>query len=395
MRILALSSTFLPEIGGAEIGLLELYNRIAREHEVLLLVSKPPPKEILPPDFKQYDINFDVVYIGNKFDLGKLRTKGIIPPLSLGVYRATKKYIKEWKPDIIHQNYLLPFGMVTMILSKKFNIPFVLSIIGRDAPTKRTSAMRKYYLRKIMSSARVVIFLTAFSQKNPYIPNLEKTIAVPYGVDTESYRPDVSGGALRSGLGLEEKASILFCIQRLAEVKRVDIIIRALPYVLREFPSTYLIIGGTGPEEKNLKELTKRLNLEKKVIFTGYIPEKELPGYFALCDIFVFHSTYETFGIVLAQAMAMRKPIVSVRSTAIPYVVDDGVTGLLAEPNNELDMAEKIITLLKNPSLATTLADNAYRKAIREYDWKVVVQKYIEVFSEILQMKTSEKEDGV
>lgn len=395
MRILALSSTFLPAIGGAEIGLLELYTRIARNHKVLLLVSKPEPPEILPPDFQQYNINFDVVYIGNKFDLSKLRTKGIIPPLSVGVYLATKKYIKEWKPDIIHQNYLLPFGMVTMLLSKKFNVPFVLSIIGRDAPTKRTSTMRKFYLRKIMSSARDVIFLTPFCQRNPYIPNPERTKVIPYGVNTRLYRPDIPGQELRTRLGIGEKALILFCVQRLAEVKRVDIIIRALPYVLKEFPSTYLIIGGTGPEEKNLKDLTKSLNLEKKVIFTGYISEKELPQYFALCDIFVFHSTYETFGIVLAQAMAMRKPVISVRSTAIPYVVDDGVTGLLAEPNNELDLAEKIITLLKNPSLATTLAENAYRKAIREYDWDIIAQKYIKVFSEVLQTKNIRKEKGV
>jgi glycosyltransferase involved in cell wall biosynthesis len=106
------------------------------------------------------------------------------------------------------------------------------------------------------------------------------------------------------------------------------------------------------------------------------VPEPEVGKYFSLADVFVFPSVLETFGIVLAQAMAAGVPVVAAKSSAIPEVVRHGVTGLLSAPLDVEAMTQSIALLLRDEQLRTSLGKQARQVAERRYDWNQVAMQY-------------------
>ena len=377
MRILVLTPTFLPMVGGAETVLLEVYRRLAERHEVCLLTVDKG----LPPSDLDHLINFQVVRYRDRFSFMKFRghrlTGGIVPPFSLSAVSATCQIITDFHPDVLNAHYMASTGLATVVAQKRFGVPSVLTFTGRDVPGPRIPWFWKYYERWVAHSVTEITYVSEYCRQAIYGPGARgRGITIFNGVDLERFNPHFDGLCIRQRLGLSADVPVLFAVQRLSPEKRVDIIVRAMPHVLREHPQIVFVIGGTGKSEPKLVSLVQQLGLKQSVRFTGYIPGADLPLYYAMCDIFVFHSTYETFGIVLAEAMAAGKPIVSVRSTAIPEVVTDGETGILVPSLDAQAIADKVIYLLDTPAERVRLGRNARAWAERHLDWNVIASQY-------------------
>jgi glycosyltransferase involved in cell wall biosynthesis len=377
MRILVLTPTFLPMIGGAEIVLLEVYRRLAERHEVCLLTAD---KGGLSRDLDHL-INFRVVRYQDRFSLMRFRghrlTGGIVPPFSLSAVSATRRVVADFRPDVLNTHYMTHTGLATILAQRQLGVPSVLSFTGRDAPGPNTPWFWKYYDRWIAHSVSEITFVSDYCRQAIYGPSAPKRgIVIPGGVDLERFNPNLAKSYIRQRIGLPLEVPVLFAMQRLSPEKRVDIVIEAMPHILREHPRAVLVIGGSGKSRPKLVSLVQQLGLEQSVRFTGYIPEADLPLYYAMCDVFVFHSTFETFGVVLAEAMASGKPIVSVRSTAIPEVITEGKTGLLVPPLNPQAMAEKVVYLLDTPSERRQLGHSARAWAEQHFDWNDIAAQY-------------------
>ncbi len=377
MRILVLTPTFLPMVGGAEILLLEVYRRLATRHEICLLT----PEKKLPAGELDSMINFRVVRFRDRWSLGKLRghrlTGGVVPPFSLSAVSATRKTVRQFRPDVMNCHFMNHTGLAAMVAHRQFSLPTVLTLVGRDVPGPRVPFLWKYYSRLVARSVSDVTFISEYCRKaifNSVKP--QPGHIIPGGVDLGRFRPGLESESLRSRLHLPPDAPILFSMQRLGPEKRADVILRAMPHVLRRNPAAVLVIGGTGPEKARLTSLARTLGLQQSVLFAGYVDSADLPSYYAMCDLFVFHSTYETFGIVLAEAMAAGKAIVSVSSTAIPEVVQDGVTGMLVPPLNPEAMANGIVHLLDSPQKRAQLGLCARSWAEQHFDWNSIASQY-------------------
>jgi glycosyltransferase involved in cell wall biosynthesis len=377
MRILVLTPTFMPMVGGAEIVLLEVYRRLAERHEVCLLTVDKG----LPPSDLDHLINFQVVRYRDRFSFMKFRghrlTGGIVPPFSLSAVSATRRTVADFRPDVLNTHYMAPTGLATVVVQRQFSLPCVLSFTGRDVPGPNTPWFWKYYGRWVARQVADVTYISGYCRRAIFGPtaSLDGHI-IPAGVNLQRYHPHISAITMRQRLGLSPDVPVLLAVQRLSPEKRVDIIIQAMSYVLREHPQAILVIGGAGKSQPKLVSLVQQLGLEQSVRFIGYIPDADLPLYYAMCDIFVFHSTYETFGIVLAEAMAVGKAIVSVNSTAIPEVISDGKTGVLVPPLNALAMADRINHLLDTPSECARLGSNARTWAEQHFDWNLIAGRY-------------------
>jgi glycosyltransferase involved in cell wall biosynthesis len=119
------------------------------------------------------------------------------------------------------------------------------------------------------------------------------------------------------------------------------------------------------------------------MIFSGYIPREMLPVYHAMTDLFVFHSTYETFGMVLMEAMSYGSPVVSVRNTAIPDVVVDGKTGVLV-PTEDVDaFAGAVIGLLEDDQGRREMGKYARERALKSYSWDTIAEEYEAVLEHV------------
>jgi glycosyltransferase involved in cell wall biosynthesis len=377
MRILVITPYFLPEVGGAVIGIYEIYRRLAENHDVRIVC---PFKDKKHND--DYPINFEVVPFKDNYGFHKLMGHKIInevaPPISYSAFNAVKSNITKYDPDVINLHYAIPYGPSVIKYSK--DCPVVLSIVGREVPGPNTPYLWKYYIRYIIKNVTDTIYITKYCRTQIFGNNHNGGHIIPYGVDFLKFKNarDESNN-LREDRDIPSKSIVLFALQRLDREKRVDMIIECFAILNKKYKNIKLIIGGTGPEGDGLKELSRNLGLEKNILFTGYIGNQDLPRYLDMCDIFVFHSTFETFGIVLAEAMMAKKPIVSVNTTAIPEVVEDGKNGLIVEPLNPAAMANAISKLIEDDELREKIARKGYEKASKEYNWDTIAPRYEQV----------------
>jgi len=379
MRILVLTPTFLPVVGGAEILILEVYRRLAKRHDVLLLTME---KGRAPSDKDQL-VNFAVERYRDRVSTMKLRghraTGGVVPPFSLSAVKAVDSAVRRFRPDVMNAHYMAHTGLAAMIAKARHGVPTVLTLVGRDVPGPRTPYGWRFYCRWAARSVTEVTYISDYCRRAVFgDASRAPGRVIQAGVDIDRFNPRSDGSAMRRRFGADASTPLLVAIQRLAPQKRVDVTIRAMPEILREHPGALLIVGGKGAALDGLESLAKSLGVSRSVRFAGYVPDAELPGYYAAADVFVFHSTYETFGIVLAEAMAAGKAIVSVNSTAIPEVVSQGITGMLVPPLDPEALSKEVIRLLDSPGERARLGQNARKWAEENLDWNVIAAQYEE-----------------
>lgn len=394
MKILFLTPTYFPIAGGAERGIYEIARHLAHRHEIGLLTPEPDPYYYRFYGAQKEDESFfhpplpslSIFRFKDRYNLLRLQAKrkggSFLPPFSLSAVKVALSLGRSLKPNVAVTFYALPTGLAGLALKKILKIPFVLSLIGRDVPGPQVPRLWKKYVRLIAHQANRIIFISQYCQQALGPIKSVPTHIIPFGVDLKKFCDQNNNLPLRSKFNLPPDAYVIFCVQRLDPWKKTEIIIEAIHHLVKTDEEIYLLIGGRGEQEKYLKTKIHQLNLEKNVFLTGFIPENEIPGYFHEADLFCFHSTYETFGLVLLQAMAAGKPIVAVRSTAIPELIEHEKTGLLVDPMNPEAMAEAIRCLIKNKNLAIKLGQQAKEKA-QLFSWDFVAAQYEQVILKV------------
>ncbi len=174
---------------------------------------------------------------------------------------------------------------------------------------------------------------------------------------------------------------ILLTVNRLQPRKRVDILITALPLVLKEYPKIKVFIVGTGPEEEKLKRLVVSLGLEKVVEFCGYVKEENLPDFYSQADIYIHLAKNEPFGLSVLEALSFGLPVVSVKEGGVAELVEEGETGLFCEPEKE-DLAKKILFLLREEDKREEMGKKAGLFVREKFRWEDFIERFIRILKE-------------
>jgi len=169
------------------------------------------------------------------------------------------------------------------------------------------------------------------------------------------------------------------CISRLVEYKHVNDLLNALAIVKKDIPEVRCKIIGTGPEEKRLKSLAIKLNLQKNVEFLGFVEDHgDVVRILKASHVFCLPSVVEGFGLVLLEAMASQVPYVA--SEIEPLVeTTNRKGGLFFKPRDHRDLANKLLQLLKHKKLQRDFAKKGFRQAKR-YDWESITTKIEDVY---------------
>jgi glycogen synthase len=182
---------------------------------------------------------------------------------------------------------------------------------------------------------------------------------------------------------------ILF-VGRLAWVKGVRNIIQAMPIVFKEFPNTKLVILGKGEEQRDIIETAYRLNIVEKVVYRfDFIPEQERILHYAAADMCVFPSTYEPFGIVSLEAMAMEKPLVVGARGVVGFkeqVINAGPdqNGIHVNGEDPSDIAWGIKETLGNPEKARNWGENGRKRTLEFFTWRKVADETLKIYETLL-----------
>ncbi|AZR72250.1 glycosyl transferase family 1 [Anoxybacter fermentans] len=225
----------------------------------------------------------------------------------------------------------------------------------------------------------------------------DKIDIIENGVEPEDFSGDVLEGFRENYAHPDEK--MVFFVGRLVQEKGVQVLIESIPEILFHNPQTKFVIAGKGPKMDELKDQATRLGVYDRCYFTGFIDDKTRNNLYRVCDLAVFPSLYEPFGIVALEAMAAKVPVLVTNVGGMAEIVEDGVDGIKVHPGSPHELAQGILRVLKNPELGKKIQENGFKKVKEKYNWPGIAKKtnkvYQRVYDEYLESDWGEEITGI
>jgi len=181
----------------------------------------------------------------------------------------------------------------------------------------------------------------------------------------------------RDELNIDSSKTVIGQVGHLSEHKRPDFLVRAFASALKQSTDLHLVLVGYGPLYEDLQCLVEKMGLEGAVTLTGYVPDV-LPFYQHVIDINVLASREEGLGISVIEASACSVPSIVTNCTGLREVVDNQVTGLAFETNDQDQLADYILLLAKDPNLRRKYAMAAREKAVNTFGLERYKEKILE-----------------
>jgi glycosyltransferase involved in cell wall biosynthesis len=213
----------------------------------------------------------------------------------------------------------------------------------------------------------------------------ESKISVIYnGVETSFCKPSGRRGSMMELHKLSGK-KVLVTAASLTPHKGHRFLLEALKDIRKEYPSACCVFVGGGLERRALDQQAKVLGLSDCVIFTGI--QEDIRPYLECADLFVLPSLRESMGIAIVEAMAKKLPVVASNIDGIPEVIEDGLTGLLAQTASSEDIALKITTMFSNPEKSRQMGEEGYKRFIKCFTLDQSVNAVRELYYSCLKKK--------
>lgn len=355
MHILVLLTDLFDAKGGIQTFnrcLVKALNDISQKKElkVTIFALSDSSKSEFPEEYKSSVSLFYKGFNRNKFYF---------------VARSIFEGMNANKIIIGHMSYV---SIVPLFFSFKKPASKILIVYGIEA-WKRLNFIQRLSINKIDQILSVSQYTTS---KMSGLNNLDqdKFLSFPNSLHPYYCNGDTPLKS-RKDLNLPD-GNIILTISRLDssdKYKNIDLVINAMPDILKIIPDACYVIVGDGTDRKRLEQITKKINISDKVIFAGNVPDHLLNSYYSACDVFVLPSTREGLGMVFLEAMYFAKPCISVKAGGIPEVVIDGKTGILCEPGNIKELSDSIVMLLKDKSLNAKLGSMGKERFDKEFSY--------------------------
>jgi glycosyltransferase involved in cell wall biosynthesis len=338
-----------------------------------------------------------MVDLRNKPDNVSVITTNIIYAPTANQYRklgerhlkAVEKTLRRrrLKFDLIHAHFTWTAGYVGARLREIFDIPFVLTVHEN----------KSWFLEEYDSN-REEMFYTwksadAITRPNSIdIPLLRKinenAVTVANGFAPEKFAP-ASASQARQHLCLPPDKRIVFGLGYLTERKGFRYLIEAMEHVTRMNPNVLCFIGGPGEQKGRLEQRIRQLRLEGSVRLVGAIAHNEVHLWMNACDLFVLPSLSESFGVVQLEAMACGKPVVATYNGGSEEVVASEEYGLLCQPANSRELAERILLALDREWDSDKNIEYAQR-----FTWETNAEKTLQVYESVLRKGHQQSTSG-
>ncbi len=170
--------------------------------------------------------------------------------------------------------------------------------------------------------------------------------------------------ALRAQYGIGDDEPVIGIASRLYRVKGHHVLLTAFRRVVDARPDARLLVVGDGPERSNLAAQARALGIEARVCFAGF--QEDVPAHLQLCRVTAIPSVHpEPFGLVAVESLAAGVPVVASRIGGLPEIVTDGIAGLLVDPDNPEQLAQALVRILTDTSLAAELASRCVGESER------------------------------
>lgn len=308
------------------------------------------------------------------FEVVRERTGMLLP--TPGVARRAAALARARGCDTVWFGAAAPLGLLAGGLRRRAGIERVVALThGHEVGWAALPGARDL-LRRIARGADIVTYLGEYTRTRlaRAVGGLTVLERLAPGVDADAYTPQVDGAGVRERHGLAGRP-VIVCVSRLVPRKGQDVLIRALPRVRRAVPDAALLVVSGGPYRATLERLARAHGVAGDVVFTGAVSWAELPAHYAAGDVFAMPCRtrrggldVEGLGIVYLEASATGLPVLAGDSGGAPDAVRDGETGFVV-PGRDVDaVADRLITLLSDRTLAARMG--AAGRAWVESEWR-------------------------
>jgi 1,2-diacylglycerol 3-alpha-glucosyltransferase len=360
------TDSYLPAVDGVVTSLLNFRQELMRRgHEVYVFASGNSKTQEIAKTQK------------NVFAIRGMRFKEY-PQYNIALFPFLSSLkLRNVKVDIIHAHTPFSMGFYALLQSKVTKTP-----IAGSFPTLVTD---KAVLNEYITDERLRKLAQKYSW--PYIKffynrcdgvlapsgaiksllerkKISNVYNVPNSVDLKRFSTKVDGEKVRQELLGGKRGKIVMYVGRLSKEKHLETLINAAKLIKDE--KVTFVIGGTGPAATYYHDMVKRLHLNNKVKFTGFISDKMLPKYYAACDAFCIPSTFETQGIVSLEAMASGKPVIGADYLALQELIKNSYNGEKFAPGSVSSCARKIEKVLYNTDSYKGTVETAKRYSIEK-----------------------------
>lgn len=308
------------------------------------------------------------------------------PPYETALASTMVDVVKNNNVDLLHVHYAIPHAsaafMAKQILAEeKIKVPFITTLHGTDITLVGRD---KTYTPVVTFSINQSDAITAVSDnlRKETLENFEikKEISVIHNfVDINRFSVKPMDAFKKAIAPNGEK--IILHASNFRKVKRIADVIYTFNKIKKSIPSKLLLVGD-GPERHMAEELCRELGIFEETRFLG--KQQDMEDIYAIADLFLLPSEYESFGLAALEAMAAGTPVVATNAGGIPEIITNGQNGYLSEVGDVEQMSHQAISILGNQQTLKTFSEEA-RKQAERFDIHNIVPKYEELYQQVLK----------
>lgn len=375
--------------GGMSVYVRELAGRLGRDgHQIDIFTNVPGHNRMLDP-------NVRLIHLAGPRE--PLIEKEKLPAYLPKVFDAVDAYRKaeQRKYDLVHSHYWLS-GVVGAMAQARWHCPHVtmfhtLAMVknhtrsGENEPELRIAHER--WLAKTVDHIVVPTRREMDNLTSLYHARRSKISIIPCGVSLSRFKP-IERRVAREQIGVPSAVPVVLYVGRFAPLKGLDHLIEALARLRPYAPAPLLlIVGGDGPDAhatRQLAALADRLGVRAQVQFVGRLEQEDLPLYYSAADLLALPSYYESFGLVVLEALACGTPVVATPVGVVDSIVRQGVSGKVIASPQPPALAAGIGWMLER--LATERpAQAVIRATVEPFGWQHVAASVAGLYSSLIQ----------
>jgi len=284
-----------------------------------------------------------------------------------GFFKAVRLIIKE-KPDIIHGNWIVPTGLIAALAGFMIRVPVINTARGMDMRVSEKGPIRYLFDIAVKLSNRVTVVSEAMKNR----PSLRHAEVFSSGVDERFFEvtPDY------------DSKTVLYA-RSLEPIYDAETLIRSIPMVIKKIPDARFIIAGTGSMESNIKELAHKLDIEEHADFVGLVPNVDIVSLMKKTSVYISTAKADGTSIALLEAMAAGLIPIATDIEANRQLIHHGKDGFLFKPEDEKDLASKLISALSAEIPEDILEEK--KKAIKDtIYWSNIAKKFITIYNQAI-----------
>ncbi len=364
------------DVGGAKTHVLSLVSKLSEDNEVVLVSLREGE---FADDARKLGINTVVIKNKNALkdfsDLKKLINGGAFDIVHCHGSKANvmafaiRAFIKVPVITTVHSDYRLDYlGSIVKMLT--FGVLNTVALRFLDGYIGVTNAFADLLISRGF---------------DPY-----KLFTLNNGIEFTPLAPSEDRKSYLEKLGIDDDDAVICGIAaRFHPVKDIATALRAVAKIKEICPHLYLVLGGDGEEAENLRNLTRELKIEDRVIFAGWI--SDMDSFLNAVDISVISSVSEGFPYSILESIRAKCTMVSTKVGAMPEILDDGENGLLFDVGDDGSLAEHIKYLYNNPDKARAMAEALLEKARVNYSFDAMVNTQFSIYEKVLSRAKEKK----